>query len=75
MDLPHRRHLLIEHVNDPLNTADGEQVILHTLWGGRINRPFSLAMQAAWQSVRREEHESAWAAVRAVGARAGTEPR
>ena len=48
-DLPHRRHLLIEHFDDPLNTSDRKQVILHTLWGGRINRPFSLALQAAWE--------------------------
>ncbi len=48
-DLPHRRHLLIEHFDDPLNTADRKQVILHTLWGGRVNRPFGLALQAAWE--------------------------
>ncbi len=48
-DLPHRHHLLIEHFDDPLNTADNKQVILHTLWGGKINRPFSLALQAAWE--------------------------
>ena len=48
-DLPHRRHLLIEHFDDPENTSDRKQVILHTLWGGRINRPFGLALQAAWE--------------------------
>jgi ATP-dependent Lhr-like helicase len=47
--LPHRHHLLIEHFQDPLNTSDTKQVILHTLWGGRVNRPFSLALQAAWE--------------------------
>ncbi len=48
-DLPHRRHLLVEHFDDPLNTSDRKQVILHTLWGGRINRPFALALRAAWE--------------------------
>ncbi|HUJ68784.1 MAG TPA: hypothetical protein VLW86_04640, partial [Syntrophorhabdales bacterium] len=48
-DLPHRRHLLIEHFQDPLNTSDTKQVIIHTLWGGRVNRPFGLALQAAWE--------------------------
>ncbi|MHB8770810.1 MAG: DEAD/DEAH box helicase [Syntrophales bacterium] len=52
-DLPHRRHLLIEHFDDPLNSADRKQVILHTLWGGRINRPFALALQAAWEGTHR----------------------
>lgn len=47
--LPHRRHLLIEHFQDPVNRADAKQVILHTLWGGKVNRPFSLALQAAWE--------------------------
>ncbi len=47
--LPHRRHLLIEQVTDPAEHADTQQVILHTLWGGRVNRPFSLALEAAWE--------------------------
>ncbi len=48
-DLPHRRHLLIEHFQDPLNTPGMKQVVLHTLWGGRVNRPFAYALQAAWE--------------------------
>ncbi len=48
-DLPHRRHLLIEHFDDPMNKTDRKQVILHTLWGGRVNHPFSLALAAAWE--------------------------
>ncbi|MFH0785322.1 MAG: DEAD/DEAH box helicase [Pseudomonadota bacterium] len=48
-DLPHRHHLLIEHFNDPQNTSDSKQVILHTLWGGRINHPFALALAATWK--------------------------
>jgi len=48
-DLPHRTHLVVEHFEDPLNTSDRKQVILHTLWGGRVNRPFGLALQAAWE--------------------------
>lgn len=49
-DLPHRYHLLIEHFDDPLNRHDSKQVILHTLWGGRINRPFAMALAAAWEA-------------------------
>ncbi len=48
-DLPHRHHLLIEHFDDPMNRADSKQVILHTLWGGQINRPFAMALGAAWE--------------------------
>ncbi len=48
-DLPHRHNILIEHFDDPLNKADKKQVIIHTLWGGRINHPFALALSGAWQ--------------------------
>jgi len=47
--LPHRHHLLIEHVEEPGARGDFKQVILHTLWGGRVNRPFALALAQAWE--------------------------
>ncbi len=47
--LPHRHHVLIEHFDDPLNKSDNKQVILHTIWGGRVNRPFALALSSAWE--------------------------
>ncbi len=47
--LPHRHHILIEHFTDPLNTADSKQVIVHTLWGGKVNRPLAMALAAAWE--------------------------
>ena len=48
-ELPHRHHILVEHVQAPSNQIDTRQVILHTLWGGRLNRPFALALGAAWE--------------------------
>jgi ATP-dependent Lhr-like helicase len=48
-ELPHRHHLLIEHVEGPLARASLSRVILHTLWGSRVNHPFSLILEAAWQ--------------------------
>ncbi|MCG8572685.1 MAG: DEAD/DEAH box helicase, partial [Spirochaetes bacterium] len=47
--LPHRHHLVIEHYDDPFNKSDNKQVILHTLWGGRMNHPFALALSAYWK--------------------------
>jgi ATP-dependent Lhr-like helicase len=45
--LPHRHHLLIEIVS----AGPGDsQTVIHTLWGGRVNRPFALALSAAWQA-------------------------
>jgi len=48
-ELPHRHHLLVEHYDDPLNRSDSKQVLLHTLWGGRINGPFALALAEKWE--------------------------
>jgi ATP-dependent Lhr-like helicase len=48
-DLPHARHLLVEHVDSGPGSAPGNQVVLHTLWGGRVNRPFAMALDAAWE--------------------------
>jgi ATP-dependent Lhr-like helicase len=49
-DLPHRHHLLVETVNSGPGGTPGNQVVLHTLWGGRVNRPFALALDAAWEN-------------------------
>ncbi|MCP4654817.1 MAG: ATP-dependent helicase, partial [bacterium] len=47
--LPHRHHLLVEHVRDLARDDDRRQVILHTFWGGRVNRPLAIALRAAWE--------------------------
>lgn len=47
--LPHRHHLLVEYVSAGPDGYAGNQVILHTMWGGRVNRPFALALDAAWE--------------------------
>jgi ATP-dependent helicase Lhr and Lhr-like helicase len=48
-DLPHRHHLVIENYNDPDNRSGNKQVILHTFWGGRVNKPFVIALSAFWE--------------------------
>jgi len=47
--LPHRRHLLIEYIGSGPGGYPGNQIVLHTIWGGRINRPFAMALEAAWE--------------------------
>jgi len=47
--LPHRHHLLIEHVTSGPSGYPGNQLILHTLWGGCVNRPFAMALEAAYE--------------------------
>ena len=47
-DLPHRHHILLEYIKSGPGGTPGNQVVLHTFWGGKVNRPFSMALQAAW---------------------------
>jgi ATP-dependent helicase Lhr and Lhr-like helicase len=47
--LPHRQHLLIEAC-EGARSGDQTQVVLHTNWGARVNRPFALAISAAWEA-------------------------
>jgi len=48
--LPHRHHLLLEFVHSGPGGAPGNQVVMHTIWGGRVNRPFGMALGAAWEA-------------------------
>ena len=46
--LPHRHHLVVECV--AAGPGGTPQAVLHTMWGGRINRPLAMALDAAWQA-------------------------
>ncbi len=52
-DLPHRQHILLELVETGPGGYKGpdiqKQLVLHTHWGGRLNHPWALALQSAWQ--------------------------
>ncbi len=45
--LPHDRHLVVEHYSDPFGGGRRPQILIHTLWGGRVNRPLSIALAQA----------------------------
>lgn len=51
--LPHRNHLLLEHVKAGPGGYHGpdheQQLVFHTLWGGTLNQPFALALSAAYE--------------------------
>ncbi|MFH1175909.1 MAG: DEAD/DEAH box helicase, partial [Acidobacteriota bacterium] len=47
--LPHRHRVVFERVVSPQERGEPGQVIVHTLWGGKVNRPFALAFAAAWE--------------------------
>ena len=44
--LPHRRHVVVEKVA-PKTTGKMAVTVIHTEWGGKVNRPFSVALAAA----------------------------
>ena len=48
-DLPHCGHLVVEHLSTGPESAPGNQTLIHTLWGSRVNRPLALALKAAWE--------------------------
>ncbi|HEY9593262.1 MAG TPA: DEAD/DEAH box helicase [Spirochaetia bacterium] len=45
--LPHRHRVVVEHTRDPDAGGDHAVIVIHTLWGGKVNRPFALALAAA----------------------------
>jgi len=47
--LPHRHRIVVEHVRTGPGGAPVNQVVLHTMWGGHVNRPFAMALDAAWE--------------------------
>jgi ATP-dependent Lhr-like helicase len=47
--LPGRQRVLIECSKDASAPSENQQVILHTFWGGRVNRPLSIALAEAWE--------------------------
>ena len=60
-ELPHRHHLLLELVKTGpagyKGPDDPQQLVIHTFWGGRLNQPWCLALQAAWQEQYRTNLE------------------
>jgi ATP-dependent Lhr-like helicase len=46
--LPHRHQVVVEDTVPPSGKGHHRQLVLHTVWGGRVNRPFGYALAAAW---------------------------
>ena len=46
--LPGRQRVLVECTKDLSAPSETQQVIVHTFWGGRVNRPLALALAEAW---------------------------
>jgi len=48
-ELPHRHHILLEYVRSGPDGSPGSMLVIHTLWGGQLNRPYAFALEAAWE--------------------------
>jgi len=42
--LPHRHHLLLERIDADSRRPDRSVTVLHTIWGGRVNRALAIAL-------------------------------
>ncbi|MBN1781520.1 DEAD/DEAH box helicase [bacterium] len=47
--LPHKNHVVFEYVSSGPGGVPGFQLIIHTFWGGVVNRPFAMILDAAWE--------------------------
>jgi ATP-dependent helicase Lhr and Lhr-like helicase len=48
--LPHRHHILIEHIRTGPGGSPGNQTVIHAPFGLKVNRPWALALDAAWEA-------------------------
>lgn len=49
-ELPHRHHLVVEHVSSIDANEGVTGTVLHTFWGSPLNRPYALALSQAWEN-------------------------
>ncbi len=51
--LPHTSLVIAEHLlagpGGYLSASSEDQLVIHTLWGSRVNRPIALAMESSWR--------------------------
>ena len=47
--LPHAHHVVVEHNVDLKKSEATTQVIVHTMWGGTLNKPWAFALAQAWE--------------------------
>ncbi len=46
---PGHEHIVVEHVRSGPGGAPGTQCVIHNFWGGRLNKAYALALDAAWE--------------------------
>jgi ATP-dependent Lhr-like helicase len=47
--LPGRLRVLVECTKNLADATQMQQVVLHTFWGGRVNRPLAMILAEAWE--------------------------
>jgi ATP-dependent Lhr-like helicase len=49
-ELPGRHQVVIECTRDADTSTDTQQVVIHTFWGGHVNRPLAMALSEVWET-------------------------
>lgn len=57
VSLPHRKHIVVEHIAKGPGGAPGNQVVIHNFWGARINKPLAMAIDVAWEQIHGQRLE------------------
>lgn len=47
--LPGRHQIVVECTREGDLPSDTQQVVIHTFWGGRVNRPLAMALSEVWE--------------------------
>lgn len=48
--LPGRHQVVIECARETESPSEMQQVVIHTFWGGQVNRPLAMALSQAWET-------------------------
>lgn len=49
VSLPHNKHIIYEEIVSGPGRTPYHQTVLHTFWGGRLNKPYGIALKTAYE--------------------------
>jgi ATP-dependent Lhr-like helicase len=55
--LPHREHIIYEEIVTGPGRTPYHQTIIHTFWGGRLNKPYGIALKTAYENTYKKRIE------------------
>ncbi|MCP3921844.1 MAG: DEAD/DEAH box helicase [Desulfobacterales bacterium] len=55
--LPHKSHIIYEEILTGPGRTPYHQTVIHTFWGGQLNKPYGIALKAAYEDKYRKRVE------------------